>query len=412
MAPSKFGALLSTFRTALGEDEKGPPTHVAESLLDATKRLWRIQKIRAAAAGSRIPNAPNASNLPTSVELSTPSTSRDRIHLAVALVVVENLPHADAWRRFAASSPGDGCTLYVHAKHPRRFEKNHPELSYRLLQNLRRPDGGSYATYAPGWNDVGVARAMLSLLECTAEDQAPPHGPATHVHFATESCLPASTLRSLAGHFRTNGLGRSYVDHYSVHSANRFEELECFAPLHRHLPADCARKSLPGWITLSRAHVRSILSCTEGLRPLDLAGAFGGCWAPEEMFFATVLALAGADLEGDVREGLTHAVWNENARGEDRAHPIVYDGMDLCDLIRMVRKKGRFFVRKVTRGTIGRHWEQAVLEFEKISEKTHEESDINTEQEVLEKTIFEKRVGKKRSNSPCLMEDRRNSKRK
>ncbi len=254
----------------------------------------------------------------------------------------------------------------------------------------------------------------------------------THVMFVTESCIPIGTLGDLAsviydygygsgysngyrngcgngysegdkdenrnGNRNEKGMQYSFLDCYSVHSTRctRFDELRCFNILNnRGIPNDVIHKALPGWALFSRSHLECIINLkdrfngdeSECERECELYPLFRDVWAPEEVYFSTVLALLGkmgTDTDGSdgtggdananantngmwirtgevVRRSLMWSKWDERSRGSDRAHPIVYDGQFCEELVNKVREEGCLFMRKWKRRLNLELWEQIVL---------------------------------------------------
>ena len=148
---------------------------------------------------------------------------------------------------------------------------------------------------------------MLSLAQNALSSS---QHPTTHILFATESCLPLTTLSKSCLSLEK---GKSYLNCYAAQNSRqctRFDELECFAPLEQEggIPRACLWKALPGWAVFSSQHMQKILDtfhvetpefravslevkCEEqGQRRIDLVQVFEKVWAPEEVYFATALS--------------------------------------------------------------------------------------------------------------------------
>lgn len=129
----------------------------------------------------------------------------------------------------------------------------------------------------------------------------------------------------------------------------------------QHVPVDAIHKALPGWIVVSRHHMEDIISMPKNhLCGKDLWMAFRDCWAPEEAFFPTALALAG-HLSETVPRSLTYAEWNDRARNkQNRAHPLSWDNEFDANLVQSLRSRHDcYFLRKLKHEISVSRWEHA-----------------------------------------------------
>jgi hypothetical protein len=63
--------------------------------------------------------------------------------------------------------------------------------------------------------------------------------------------------------------------------------------------------------------------------------------------------LPGEEVVG---KSIMFAKWDERARGQERAHPLVYDGSFSRTLVLKAREQGCFFMRKFKRAVDVRDW--------------------------------------------------------
>mmetsp|Transcript_15410 Transcript_15410/g.35407 ORF Transcript_15410/g.35407 Transcript_15410/m.35407 type:complete len:141 (-) Transcript_15410:82-504(-) len=93
----------------------------------------------------------------------------------------------------------------------------------------------------------------------------------------------------------------------------------------------------------------------------ELYPAFQDCWAPEEAFFPTAMALLG-HFSQTIQRSLTYAEWNERARNQqDRAHPKVWDREFDVGLVRAIRNDhGCIVLRKLKLPIPLSKWERVV----------------------------------------------------
>lgn len=346
MASNDFQSLLSTFQAATGteptENKASKESDKEKSLLELTTRLWQLSKLKqstkALSSNSKNSTAPSA----------TPPATR----LAICLCIVEDLPHEHIWRHWVQESAAKGsisADLYVHAKNPSRIRS--PWTRSKLLSVSHRPE----------WNDIRIVQAMLSLLKETMKDKR-----VTHIVFGTESCLPIVNLSDIQ-----LDPSKSYLPYFGRRQASRFDERRCWNAVESNIVSDAIYKALPGWCTLSRKHAQDILDLPEKhLAGKDLWPAFSNCWAPEECFFPTALALLGHLPQDVVPRTLTYAEWNFRAHNErDRAHPRVFDDEWNAGLLQDLRRQhGCYFIRKIKYPMSLSRWEEAVA---KSSGKRH-----------------------------------------
>lgn len=144
--------------------------------------------------------------------------------------------------------------------------------------------------------------------------------------FGTESCVPVMSVgecgRQLfedTNGFNSMGAMKSWLNAYNTPESS-WERGNCFLSIDTTIiPKEAIWKSLPGWIMLSRRHAEEIValvskfgdwkeidtSTTQTSTPIShpIIRAFGtggtfdraerGVFAPEEMFFATMLSILG-----------------------------------------------------------------------------------------------------------------------
>jgi Core-2/I-Branching enzyme len=330
-----FRSLLSTFEAATGNKptssqntpkiEKDNPQS-PKKLLDLTTQLWNYSQIRQSAEASKIPSV---------LDDERP------IHVAVCLCIVNDLPHERVWEYWCGQGNARiTADLYLHAKHREAIRSD-----YARAKLLR-------ISHSPNWNDVRVVHAMMSLVE-----EALKNPKMTHILFGTESCIPICPLNEVQLQH-----GRSYVRCYGQDQCSRFDEQDVWDVLTRCVPLQAIHKALPGWCCLCRSHAQEILNVpNDHLEGQQLYDAFGDCWAPEEAFFPTALALLGL-LAQTENKALTYAEWNNRAKNhKDRAHPLKWDEQFSRDLVQDLRQvHGCIILRKVMSQVPIRAWLEAV----------------------------------------------------
>jgi hypothetical protein len=329
-----FRSLLATFEAATGSTPTPKPPRPSspngnkpkKTLIDLTTRLWNYSQIRQSAA-AMLPRPPIDSKQP--------------VHVAICLCVIDHLPHERVWEYWCGQGNARiSAELYLHAKHPNQIRSDYARSKMLKI------------SHNPNWNDVRVVHAMLGLVE-----EALKNAKVTHIIFGTESCLPICPLHEVE-----LKIGSSYVQSYGKEHCSRFDERDVWDVLKQYVPLQAIHKAIPGWCCLCRSHAQSILDLPKDhLEGQQLYDAFIDCWAPEEAFFPTALALLGLLVETE-NKPLTYAEWNDRARNhQGRAHPREWDSQFGRDLVHQIRQDHECIIlRKVKREVPLRAWIAAI----------------------------------------------------
>jgi hypothetical protein len=339
-----FQSLLSNFQSATGDGtkRKDPISKKDRSLNELTTSLWQRSQLRQSV--QLLTKTPSKAK--TSTETATEKEKEKEkkpVHLAICICIVDSLTHASVWEEWIREKNDlISAELYVHAKTPEKV--TNPWARSKLISISHRPN----------WNDVRIVKAMLSLVEEALKDAK-----TTHIVFGTESCLPICPLAEVDMHH-----GKSYVSYYGKNQATRFDERDVWDVLRQHIPLDAIHKALPGWCTLAKDHAQQIIDMpTKELEGKDLWTAFESCWAPEEAYFPTALALLGLLSETECKS-LVYAEWSERTkRPEDKAHPKAWDREFDARLVASLRSShGCIILRKLKFPIQLGRWKQAVLD--------------------------------------------------
>jgi hypothetical protein len=199
--------------------------------------------------------------------------------IAVLFLVIDALPFADIWQRWAASS----------RTHPRSARVRfflHAKDRDALLCDRRTPRWVRECTlpisYRPEWGSVELVRATLALVEEALRDAS-----VDWLLLASESCLPVKSLdaalRALTS--ADAGAGRSWLLYDLPHSrydAERFDTLRsCGVPPTAICKAD-------QWFCLTRCHAQAVV---DGGRDVFWR-AFKTITASDEWYFPTCMCLS------------------------------------------------------------------------------------------------------------------------
>jgi len=300
--------------------------------------------------------------------------------VAVCLVIVDKLPHEAIWRHWIESSTQEySARLFIHAKNPDKIAS--PWVAAHTLPH----------TYSPEWNSPEVVRAMLYVLEAALQDAE-----CQRFVLGTESCIPIHSLSHIAEELYKEDV--SWLDAYNNHKS-LWELGTCFRAVNpQMIPTQCVWKSIPGWVMFNRRHaaeicvlaansqrfpivndpsehddgnlktssdivtekVSNVRGCL-GQEDSDIVRAWGTSgswkegndtvWAPEEMFFPTMMSILGylrASGKDQVRrKRVTYAQWQRIGD----ANPVSYPSLN-AELLKDFRDAGSLFGRKFAANTV------------------------------------------------------------
>lgn len=247
------------------------------------------------------------------------------------MVIVDSLHHEDLWKAWEEEGDAfDGSSyrgrVFIHAKSPQKIHSDW--VRDRILP----------FSFDPEWNSVEVTQAMLATMELGLNYRQRIGDEECKCEcfiFGTESCIPIRSVhecgRMIFPAESSSEIMKSWLSAYNTPEST-WERGNCFLSIDSNvIPKEAIWKSLPGWILLSRRHAEEILALinrfgewkqnavsiedlSEGrkisrsiVHPIIRAFGTGGnfdsaeksVFAPEEMFFPTMLSILGY-LRSDV----------------------------------------------------------------------------------------------------------------
>jgi hypothetical protein len=198
-------------------------------------------------------------------------------------------------------------------------------------------DGQISSRVETGWGSISLVHATLAMLREALEDSD-----VTHFLLASESCVPVRTFDALSSSLRFDDRSRLRVQPWgevrrrNVLKAQRLENLPGIRKEIAHFQDQ--------WMCLNR---EDALLVTEK----DWTPAFEKVFAPDEAYFATVLAASGkAPLQGVANRPITWTEWKE---GE--GHPQEFDRVP-PRIAAQIAESGCFFARKFLQGSDIARW--------------------------------------------------------
>lgn len=222
--------------------------------------------------------------------------------------------HPELWRDFVAEAPGR-VSVFSHAKFP-------AQTSGGFLDGT-----GIRERFATEWGDISLVKASRALLLEALEDEC-----LTHFVLLSESCVPVRPLPEI--------LRRLELD---PRPQFRFRTLEEASARHvsrigavPELPRGCWRFQSQWWLM-----DRVAATFAAGV---DFTEIFSGMFAADEAYFATVLAMQGYPLDGEVlKQDVTWTWWEKDA-GSPNGWPTLPQ-----DRLRDLIHSGALFARKFPR---------------------------------------------------------------
>lgn len=187
------------------------------------------------------------------------------------------------------------------------------------------------------WGSISLVRATLEMLMTALEDSE-----VTHFMLVSESCVPARPFEALRASLRMDGRSRMRVQPWgevrrrNVLKAQRLENLPGIRKEIAHFQDQ--------WMCLSREDALLVTQT-------DRTTAFEHVHAPDEAYFATVLAMAGKPpLQAIANRAVTWTDWIE---GE--GHPQEFMRV-VPRVAAQIVDSGCFFARKFPAGSDVAKW--------------------------------------------------------
>lgn len=250
-----------------------------------------------------------------SIEFLPKPTPCPEPKIAFLFLTRNDVNQPDLWTEYLESA-GSSAEVFAHVK---EREDLAPEawISKYLIDDHIETD----------WASLSLVEATLLLLETALEKSD-----CTHFALVSESCVPvrsfAALTRSLQLDRRSRMFVRSWADERKTNllKAQRVENLDGIRKEIAHFQAQ--------WMCLNRDDA-------ELLNKRRLLDHFENCFAPDESYFATALAVLGRPpLQAVANRHFTWTDWNSGG-----AHPEEYDQIS-PETVSRIADSGCFFARK------------------------------------------------------------------
>ena len=229
--------------------------------------------------------------------------------------------HPQIWREFVAEAP-DRVRVFSHSKHPE-------ELKGGFLEGTEISEH-----FETVWGGIGLVKAARAMLLEALEDET-----LTHFVLLSESCVPIRPLPEILRRLEIDPrpqFGYKTLGDASLRQGPRAEGVP-------QMPQGCWRFQSQWWL-LDR--VAATFSAGQ-----DFTEMFEKMAVPDEAYFATVLAMQGYPLEGQVlKKDVTWTWWEKDA-----GSPSTWETLPKDRLAEMIHS-GVLFARKFPKGAdIGKY---------------------------------------------------------
>jgi Core-2/I-Branching enzyme len=212
-----------------------------------------------------------------------------RTKLGLLFLTRGDVCHPSIWKEFVAEAP-DQVAIYSHAKHPRRLAGGF--LDGKIIGERHKTE----------WGGISLVRASRSLLLEAMQDEE-----ITHFALLSETCVPLVPLPEILRRFSRDPRSQFIFRRVSEASAVQATRT-AMVP---EIPAGCWRFQSQWWI-MNRVTATFAVG-------QDYTELFEKMMVPDEAYFATVLAMQGFPLEGEVvKKVSTWTSWKKGT-GSPRA---------------------------------------------------------------------------------------------
>lgn len=247
----------------------------------------------------------------------TKSGGEPKPRLGLLFLTRGDVHHPDVWRDFVAEAP-ERVRAFSHAKFPTQTVGGFLEGT------------GIRERFETAWGDISLVRASRALLLEALEDET-----LTHFALLSESCVPVRPLPEILRRLELDPrpqFGFRTLEEASARHASRIGAVP-------EVPRGCWRFQSQWWLM-----DRVAATFAAGV---DFTEMFSKLFAADEAYFATVLAMQGYPLEGEVlKRDVTWTYWEKDA-----GSPQEWNNLPKERLQSMLHG-GALFARKFPKGAM------------------------------------------------------------
>lgn len=239
------------------------------------------------------------------------STCVRKPKLGLLFLTRGDVHHPEIWRDFVSDAP-ERVKVFSHAKTPAKLKGG-------FLENT-----GIREHHETEWGGISLVRASRAMLLEALEDEC-----LTHFALLSESCVPVRSLPEILRRLELDPrpqFGFRTLKEASARHASRIGAVP-------GVPAGCWRFQSQWWLM---DRVAATFAAGQ-----DFTEMFEKMFVPDEAYFATVLAMQGYPLEGEVlKKDVTWTFWEKDA-GSPNEWPALP-----TDRLRDLMHSGALFARK------------------------------------------------------------------
>jgi hypothetical protein len=240
------------------------------------------------------------------------------VKLGLLFLTRDEVNHPEIWQEFVAEK-SDGVRVFSHRKEIRSEGGRKGFLDGTEI-------GEHFET---GWGNISLVRATRALLLEAMEDES-----LTHFALLSEACVPVMPLREILRRLEIDPRSQFDFRPASDRAAVQVAKLRATP----QVPKGCWTFTSQWWLM---DRTTAVFAAGQ-----DFTGLFEKAFAPDEGYFATVLAMQGYPLSGQVRRrSSTWTKWTPNA-----AHPEEWPEFPREEIER-VMMSGCYFARKFPVGS-------------------------------------------------------------
>ncbi len=235
--------------------------------------------------------------------------------VALLFLTRGEMNHPRIWEEYVTQSES-GLSIYAHTQNPLLLGED------SMLKDRQIPE-----RFDTEWGSISLVRTTLALLENALADSEN-----THFVLASESCVPVRRLEFLLAALRMDSRSRMSMEPWdevrrkNILKAQRVENIPGIRKEIAHFHSQ--------WMCLNREDAVAILE-------KDWTRSFEHVYAPDEAYFATVLAASGRPpLELVANRPPTWTDWSEGG-----AHPKSFTTVP-SRAAALIAESGSFFARK------------------------------------------------------------------
>lgn len=260
-----------------------------------------------------------------------PQPLRKKPRLGLLFLTRGDVNHPEIWREFVSEAPGRVRVL-SHPKFP-------AQLKGGFLEGTAIRE-----RHETKWGDISLVRASRAMLLAALEDES-----LTHFALLSEACVPVRPLPEILRRLELDPrpqFGFKTLKEAVARHASRIGSVP-------EVPAGCWRFTSQWWLLDRTA---AIFAAGQDYTPL-----FEKMFVPDEAYFATVLAMQGYPLEGEVvKKDVTWTWWEKDAGSPNEWPELPLERLE------SLLHSGALFARKFPKGAdigkLGLHRSLALAE--------------------------------------------------